>query len=122
MSGAVSWRSRWNVLATACVIVLAVASGAAAAPYTADPPTVASPGPSPFLGCTADNPTGQQQFSILYPNAEPEPRATINPTDSLNIVGEYQQDRWDNGGGRGLVVSVSKDGGGSWHRVVVPGT
>ena len=102
-------------LGAACIATLAVAASAAAAP-----PVVAS-GPSPFTGCTADDPAAQQQFSTLYPNAEPEPRSDINPTNPLNIVGAYQQDRWDNGGARGLVASWSKTGGASWNPVVIPG-
>ena len=56
---------------------------------------------------------------MLYPNSEIEPRSTIDP--SATIVGEYQQDRWSDGGARGLVASVSHDGGATWTRVVVPG-
>jgi hypothetical protein len=69
---------------------------------------------------TADNVAGQQAQlgSTLYPNAEIEPRwARYGST----IVGEYQQDRWSDGGARGLVTSVSHDNGATWHRVVVPG-
>jgi hypothetical protein len=97
----------------AVVVFAATASGA--------PPTVtlASPGPSPFAGCTADQAAAQQAAgSRLYPGAEIEPRSTrFGPT----IVGEYQQDRWSDGGARGLVTSVSHDNGATWHRVVVPG-
>ena len=57
---------------------------------------------------------------MLYPNSEIEPRSTINPTNPMNIVAEYQQDRWSDGGARGLVASVSHDGGTTWNRVVVP--
>ncbi|MBA3842590.1 MAG: exo-alpha-sialidase [Actinobacteria bacterium] len=39
----------------------------------------------------------------------------------MNIVGEYQQDRWSDGGARGLVASVTHDGGTTWSRVIVPG-
>jgi hypothetical protein len=92
----------------------------AAVPASAAPPVVAS-GSSPFLLCTADNAAVQQQFSTLYPNAEPEMRSDINPTNPLNLVGMYQQDRWNNGGARGLVASWTKDGGATWHPVVVPG-
>ena len=80
-----------------------------------------SAGPDPFATCIADDPAAQEQFSTLYPSAEPEPRADINPTNSLNIVGAYHQDRWDNGGDRGLVSSATHDGGATWNRVVVPG-
>jgi Neuraminidase (sialidase) len=83
---------------------------------------LATPGPSPFSACTADQADTQQAAgSTLYPNAEVEPRADVNPTDRSNIVGEYQQDRWSDGGARGLVTSVTRNGGSSWHRVVVPG-
>ena len=44
----------------------------------------------------------------MYPNSEIEPRSTINPTNAMNIVAEYQQDRWSDGGARGLVASVSR--------------
>ena len=105
------------VLIAAAVAALCVTATAGAAP-----PVLATPGSSPFDGCTADQATAQQAAgSVLYPNSEVEPRADIDPTNPLNIVGEYQQDRWSDGGARGLVTSVSRDGGSSWHRVVVPG-
>jgi hypothetical protein len=92
------------------------------APAAATPPVPAS-GPSPFAGCTADNATGQQLLlgSTLYMNAEPEMRSSINPTNPNNIVGTYQQDRWNDGGARGLVASWSSDGGQTWHPVPLPG-
>jgi hypothetical protein len=103
-------------LGAGCAATLAVVAAAAATG-----PTLAS-GPSPFAGCTADNATAQQQAgSILYMNAEPEMRSTINPTSGQNIVGAYQQDRWNDGGARGLVASWTKDGGTTWHPVVIPG-
>ncbi len=110
-------KGRAAVLA-APVLILSLAL-----PATAVAPVVlASPGDSPFIGCTADNATLQiASGSVLYPNAEIEPRSAINPTNSRNIVGEYQQDRWSDGGARGLVASVSHDGGATWSRVVVPG-
>jgi hypothetical protein len=107
--------SRLITLGVACVVTLAVAIAASAGPI------VAVTGPSPFTGCTDDNIAAQQQFSTLYPNAEPEPRSDINPTNAQNIVGAYQQDRWDNGGARGLVSSWTKTGGTDWHQVVIPG-
>src|SRR5690242_9921772 len=88
----------------------------------ATPPVLAS-GPSPFAGCTADNATLQQQLlgSTLYMNAEPEMRSAINPTNANNIVGAYQQDRWNDGGSRGLLASWSSDGGQTWNPVALPG-
>ena len=79
-------------LGAACAATLAVAATAAAAP-----PILAS-GPSPFTGCTLDNAAAQQQAGILFMNAEPEMRSTIEPTNANNIVGAHQQDRWNDGG------------------------
>ena len=105
-----------SILASA---VLALAFGGPAA--ASSPVVVASPGPSPFDGCTADDAATQIAFgSVLYPNAEVEPRSAINPQDARDIVGDYQQDRWSDGGARGLVASVSHDGGSTWARVVIP--
>src|ERR671937_736465 len=99
-----------------------LASTASAGPYTLTSTATAS-GPTPFAGCTADNVALQESElgSTLFPNAEPEPRADVNPTNSSNIVGMYQQDRWSDGGARGLVSSWSKDGGATWAPVVIPG-
>ena len=110
------------LLVGGCMAAL-VAGGLAGA--TPPPPNVvlASPGASPLDGCVADNASGQEAAfgSTLYPDSEIEPRSAINPTNSDNIVGEYQQDRWSDGGARGLAASVSHDGGARWTRVVVPG-
>jgi hypothetical protein len=66
-------------------------------------------GPSPFASCTVGGP------GTNYPNAEVEPWVAVNPTDSTNVVGVFQQDRWSNGGAHGLVTGVSHDGGASWN-------
>ena len=65
-------------------------------------------GPSPFASCTVGGP------GTNYPNAEVEPWVAVNPADSTNVVGVFQQDRWSNGGAHGLVTGVSHDGGTSW--------
>jgi hypothetical protein len=54
------------------------------------------------------------------PDSEVEPIVAVNPLNSLNIVGGWQQDRWSNGGSRGLVAGVSVNGGTSWTQVVIP--
>jgi len=82
-------------------------------------PLVQATGASPFAGCTADNVAGQSGTN--YADSEVEPWVDVNPTDPLNIVGAVQQDRWDNGGARGLVASVSMDGGNSWQTAAIPG-
>ena len=111
-------RRSWVAIFAAPILVVSFA-----VPVGAVGPVNASPGPSPFAGCTADDPAGQMAGlgSVLYPNSEIEPRSAINPTNPMNIVGEYQQDRWSDGGARGLVASVTHDGGATWSRVVVPG-
>jgi hypothetical protein len=71
----------------------------------------------PFAGCTSDR--GQE--GILYPGSELEPRLAIDPTNPDHLVGNWQQDRWSNGGSRGLVAGVSLNGGLGWEEVVIPG-
>lgn len=76
-------------------------------------------GASPFGSCTADDVAGQTGTN--FANSEVEPWVDVNPADSDNVVGAYQQDRWSNGGARGLVASYSMDGGASWAASVIPG-
>src|SRR5215510_1155724 len=73
---------------------------------------------SPFATCTADQ-VGQQ-LGVNFPNSAVEPWVDVNPTNTQNIVATWQQDRWSNGGSRGLVAGVSADGGASWKSVVIP--
>src|SRR6188472_1001445 len=103
------------LIAAATVVALALVGVAGAA----GPVVLASPGLTPFATCTADNPAAQiAAGSTLYPDSEIEPRSA---RFGRTIVGEYQQDRWSDGGSRGLVTSVSHDDGATWQRVVVPG-
>jgi hypothetical protein len=86
---------------------------AAAAPATAtaavDPLTLVS-GPSPFAaGCE-----GAPQTGTVFRNAEVEPWVDVNLTDPNNLVGNWQQDRWSNGGASGNLSAYSLDGGTSW--------
>src|SRR5436190_1085794 len=91
-----------RVLALVAVLAFATVGVAAAGGYVVAPLALAS-APSPFAACTAGGP------GTVYPNAEVEPRVAVNPTDPGNIVGVYQQDRWSDGGARGLVTAVSHD-------------
>jgi hypothetical protein len=93
--------------AAALFLVVATAGPAAAYPYNLSAPVVAT-GPSPFAGCGIGGP------GTLYPNAEVEPFVAVNPTDPTNVIGVYQQDRWSNGGARGLATSYSTTGGATW--------
>ncbi|MGH8829080.1 MAG: sialidase family protein, partial [Jiangellaceae bacterium] len=82
-------------------------------------PLVQVSGTSAFLNCTADNIAAQS--GTVFLNSEVEPWIDVNPTDPDNVVGIWQQDRWSNGGARGLVTGVSEDGGATWQEVVIPG-
>ena len=97
----------------------AVAAGAWAVVFQASSPKQASANTSPFASCTADNVADQS--GVNYPNTEVEPWVDVNPTNAKNIVAAWQQDRWSNGGARGLVAGVSSNGGKSWQQVVIPG-
>jgi hypothetical protein len=94
-------------------LVLAALLVAAAAPATAsaavDPLTLVS-GPSPFApGCE-----GAPQTGTVFRNAEVEPWVDVNLADANNIVGNWQQDRWSNGGASGNLSAYSLDGGTTW--------
>lgn len=56
---------------------------------------------------------GQQQ-GVNYPGGEVEPWVAADPTNSLHLIGAWQQDRWSNGGSNGLLTGVSFDGGRTW--------
>jgi hypothetical protein len=96
-----------------------VLAAALAAPGTAAADQRISLDPSPFAGCTADNPGGQP--GTLWQNSEVEPWVAVNPTDPSNLIATWQQDRWSNGGARGTVMAATHDGGVTWTDTPVPG-
>ena len=109
------------IVRTARVLLLALGSSAllvstalpaGAYPFGVEAPVPAS-GPSPFAGCTVGAAPPPDPGTV-YPNTEVEPFVAVNPTDPGNLIGAFQQDRWSNGGARGLVASSSTDGGDSW--------
>jgi hypothetical protein len=96
---------RLSVLA-ALLVVAAVPATASAA---VDPLTLVS-GPSPFaVGCE-----GTPQTGTVFRSAEVEPWVDVNLTDADNLVGNWQQDRWSNGGASGNLSAYSLNGGTSW--------
>src|SRR5438445_2208103 len=104
-------KPRFLVLAAAPIALVFAASQVWA--YTFGPgPLVKASGPSPFAGCNV----GGTPSSTFYPDAKVEPFVAVNPTNSSNIIGVYQQDRWSDGGSRGLMAAHSMDGGASWAR------
>jgi hypothetical protein len=90
-----------------------------AAPGLAQPVQIS--GADPFAGCTADDVAHQPGTN--YPDTEIEPWIDAIPSDPPHLIAGWQQDRWSNGGARGLVSAVSTDGGAHWTTPnIVPGT
>src|SRR5829696_6753814 len=119
-------RRRWLLAgAAAAAVATAVAAptpGGAVAEELG--PLTRITGGSPFAGCTADDVAGQDDPDagiVNFPNTEIEPWVAVNPAHPGNLLAGWQQDRWSNGGSRGLIAGVSGDGGANW-RTVVPGT
>jgi len=102
-------RTPIQVLALASMLAVLTAGPTSAGPITVGPLKVVS-GPSPFAGC---------DISAMGPgtnflNSEVEPWVEVNPTNPNNIIAVWQQDRWSNGGARGLLTAVTHDGGVTW--------
>ena len=104
------WTNRWTV-GGASALALTLGLGAAASAQTLGP-LIQLTGGSIFAGCTADHPS--QQPGTLYRNTEVEPNLAINPADTSNFLFGVQQDRWNNGGSRGLRGGYSLDTGASF--------
>ena len=95
------------IIAVTFVALLAAPVGAAPAPVTVS-------GPSPFATCAIGGP------GTNYLNAEVEPWIALNPANGKNLIGAWQQDRWDNGGAHGLVAGYSTNGGNTWGETPLP--
>ncbi len=71
---------------------------------------------SPFApGCDLTPSTG-----VLYAGAEVEPQVAVDPRDASHLIGVFQQDRWSDGGARGLRTGYSFDGGVTWSLAQAP--
>jgi hypothetical protein len=111
---------RRAVLVVAGLAVLAI-PWASAGPGAASANVKVS-GASPFAACTADDVAGQPGTN--FANSEVEPSVEASSVDRSgdgvpDAIGAYQQDRWSNGGARGIVASVFH--GGAWLQRVIPG-
>jgi hypothetical protein len=73
----------------------------------------------PFKNTNADD--IQHQSGTLYPGTAMETWMVVDPTNQDHIVGMWQQDRWSNGGCRGLMLGISFDGGQTWFDEPLPG-
>jgi hypothetical protein len=96
------------------VLVAVAGEGVAAAdPARVQDAQIVS-GPTPFPhGC---NFPGEPTL-----NSEAEPSIAVNPRDARNVIAVWQQDRYKvDGGAQTNVVGVSRDGGRSFRRVLLP--
>lgn len=107
-----------RLFAAAALLALVIVTTATAAGFTTGTLVQVS-GTSAFTGCTLDDLAGQTGTN--FANSEVEPWIDVNPTNPANLVGIFQQDRWSNGGARGLVARVSTNGGTTWTESVISG-
>jgi hypothetical protein len=105
----------WSIVTS--VLLLSVAP-AGASQYRASPPVAVS-GLSPFADCMAD----EIQGNPIILDQEAEPFIAVDPTDPDHIVGTWIQDqRLNDGNGRGFGIATTFDGGASWETTVIPGS
>src|SRR5712691_10797722 len=103
-----------SIIALGGALVLAAsASGLAksAAP-SSTPVQVSGPPPSPLASCSNAGQTGRN-----FPDAEVEPQVAVS---GGSLIAMWHQDRWSNGGGHGIGVGVSSDGGKTWSDSTLP--
>jgi hypothetical protein len=79
--------------------------------FTIGSPVTAS-GASAYVGCAVGSTPG----GVNYPNTAVEPFVAVNPTNPQNIIGNFQQDRWSDGGAKALTLAYSTNGGSTWTR------
>lgn len=104
-----------SAVALASVLVVALWSAALAVGtvvLVSDGPPFGEPGG--FADCAVGGP------GFNYPSAEVEPYVAVNPANTANLIGVWQQDRWSNGGGHGLEAGFSTDGGSTWTNRTLP--
>jgi hypothetical protein len=103
---------RFGLFTAAGILAALFAAAVSAATLT----TVS--GADPYASCTA----GGTPTSVVYPDAEVEPMIAVNPANADNFIGVWQQDRWSDGGARGLVAGYSRNGGTTWAQSTLPFT
>ncbi|HEX6348310.1 MAG TPA: sialidase family protein [Candidatus Dormibacteraeota bacterium] len=73
----------------------------------------------PYANCVGVG-AGPQFGAENYPNTEPEVWEAKNPANPNNFIGALQQDRWNDGGDKGLTASWSFDNGYHWGETALP--
>jgi hypothetical protein len=93
-------------------VTLSAPLGATAAPFSPGPLVqVSSASPIP-AACIGD--TNASSTSVNNYGTEVEPYVMVDPSNPDVLVGAWQQDRWNDGGSRGIVSATSTNGGASW--------
>jgi hypothetical protein len=101
-------------LAALCVVALTLAAlpGASAWPFS-EGPLVQVTGASPIpAACIGD--TNAPSTSVNNYGTEVEPFVMVDPSNPNIVIGATQQDRWNDGGSRGITTARSTNGGASW--------
>ena len=101
---------------TVTVIDMAGSSLTAVAPALHDTASASTSSGDPYARCTA----GRSHAGVIYPATRVEPWLASDPHEGGHLIGVFQQDRWSDGGSRGLVASWSFDGGGTWGFTPLP--
>jgi BNR repeat protein len=115
-----------NSLATAALLALALsACGGGSSSSSSSSPGDATLGPpsSSLVRVSEDSPYAAGcggEGGTSYEDAEVEPFFAVNPNNPSNLIGAWQQDRWDTGGAHGLVAGSSMDGGKTWKEHTLP--
>ena len=106
----------------ACAALLASCGGGSSSSSSSNLPPPAAPLVRVSQASPYDANCGGsiQQSSVLYQDAEAEPYEAVNPLNSSNVIGIWQQDRWSDGGAHGLVAAYSMDGGKTWKEQPLP--
>ncbi|GLY92294.1 sialidase family protein [Actinoallomurus iriomotensis] len=97
-----SVRSSVSMAGAVLLVMAALASPAGA---EAQPVQRVSAG-DPFAECTI----GSTDDGVSDPASEVEPWIAVDPRHPGRVIGAFQQDRWSDGGAKGVVATYSKDG------------
>jgi BNR repeat-like domain len=102
-----------SIIVLGSALVLAAStSGLARATTQTTLVQVSGPPPSPLADCSNAGQSGSN-----YPDAEVEPQLAVHGS---NMIAMWHQDRWSNGGGHGIGVGVSSNGGKTWTDSTLP--
>ena len=96
------------------LLALPAGAGANNTTFTLGSPVAASGG-DPFSLCSIGADPGANPPSAVYPGTSVEPYVAVDPSNSDNVIGVFQQDRWTDGGAKGLLAVGSTNGGASWN-------